>query len=179
AGAVGAVAKRICGSIDIYGNSSRHPYHSINFVTCHDGFTLHDLVSYNHKHNWANGENNRDGWEDNLSYNHGHEGPTNDSHINALRQRQMRNYLTLLLMSQGVPFLTQGDEFGRTQQGNNNAYCQDNEISWVDWTLAEQNAGLLRFTKRMIALRKKYFARSREEFVNRVSSHRLRVRHPH
>jgi glycogen operon protein len=178
AGAVGAVAKRICGSIDIYGNSSRHPYHSINFVTCHDGFTLHDLVSYNHKHNWANGENNRDGWEDNLSYNHGHEGPTNDASINALRQRQMRNYLTLLLISQGVPFLTQGDEFGRTQQGNNNAYCQDNEVSWVDWRLAEQNAGLLRFTRQMIALRKKYFARSREEFVNRVSWHGLRIGNP-
>ena len=117
---------------------------------------LHALgsgVSYNHKHNLANGENNRDGWDDNLSCNCGHEGPTHDAHVNAVRQRQVRNFLTLLLISQGVPFLTQGDEFGRTQQGNNNAYCQDNEISWVDWSLAEKNAGLLRFTRMMIALR--------------------------
>ncbi|HXG11667.1 MAG TPA: glycogen debranching protein GlgX [Gemmataceae bacterium] len=178
AGMAGAAAKRVCGSLDIYGDSSRHPYHSINFITCHDGFTLHDLVSYNHKHNWANGEHNRDGWDQNFSYNHGHEGPTSDPHINALRQRQMRNFLTMLLISQGVPFLTAGDEFGRTQLGNNNAYCQDNEISWVDWNLAERNAGLLRFTRLMIALRKKYFARSREEFVNRVSWHGLRVGEP-
>ena len=137
--------------------AARHatPYHSINFVTCHDGFTLYDLVSYNHKHNWANGEDNRDGWNDNYSYNCGHEGPTDNPHINALRQRQMRNFLTMLLISQGVPLLLQGDEFGRTQQGNNNAYCQDNEISWVDWGLAQKNAGLLRFTRMMIALRKK------------------------
>ena len=107
-GATAAVAKRICGSLDLYGDSSRHPYHSINFVTCHDGFTLNDLVSYNHKHNWANGENNRDGWNDNLSYNCGHEGPTDDRHVNALRQRQMRNFLTLLLISQGVPLPVAG-----------------------------------------------------------------------
>lgn len=178
AGMAGPVAKRICGSLDIYGDSSRHPYHSLNFVTCHDGFTLNDLVSYNQKHNQANGENNRDGFVDGLSYNHGHEGPTNDSEINAVRQRQMRNYLTMLFLSQGVPFLLAGDEFGRTQQGNNNAYCQDNEISWVDWQLAEKNAGLLRFTKMMIALRKKYFARSREEFANRVTWHGLKVGDP-
>ena len=102
------MAKRICGSLDLYGDSSRHPYHSINFITCHDGFTLNDLVSYNRKHNWANGENNRDGWNDNLSYNCGHEGPTDNPHVNALRQRQMRNFLTLLLISQGVPLPVPG-----------------------------------------------------------------------
>ncbi|HYT88135.1 MAG TPA: glycogen debranching protein GlgX [Gemmataceae bacterium] len=177
-GAAAAIAKRICGSLDLYGDSSRHPYHSVNFITCHDGFTLHDLVSYNQKHNWANGENNRDGWDDNLSYNGGQEGPTENVHVNALRQRQMKNYLTLLLISQGVPFILQGDEFGRTQQGNNNAYCQDNELSWVDWSLAQKHAGLLRFTKLMIALRKKYFALSREQFVNRVTWHGMKVGDP-
>jgi glycogen operon protein len=172
------LAKRICGSLDIYGNASRHPYHSINFVTCHDGFTLADLVSFNHKHNEANGENNRDGWNDNFSYNCGHEGPTDNGGINALRQRQMRNFLALLFLSQGVPLLSHGDEFGRTQHGNNNAYCQDNEISWVNWELAKKNAGLLRFTQRMIALRKQYLAMDREEFVNRISWHGTQVGNP-
>jgi isoamylase len=176
--AVSAVAKRICGSLDIYGDSSRHPYHSINFITCHDGFTLNDLVSYQQKQNWANGENGRDGWNENLSYNCGHEGPTSDAYINALRERQMKNFLTLLLISQGVPLLTQGDEFGRTQQGNNNAYCQDNEISWVDWSLAQKNASLLRFTRLMIAMRKQHFALSREQFCNRVSWHGPKVGDP-
>ena len=169
--ATAAFAKRMCGSLDLYGDTSRHPYHSINFVTCHDGFTLHDLVSYNYKHNWANGENNRDGWNDNISYNCGQEGPTDNAVINALRQRQMKNFLTMLFLSQGVPLLLQGDEFGRTQYGNNNAYCQDNEISWVDWNLAERQAGLLRFTRMMIALRKQYFALGREEFISRVRWH--------
>src|SRR5215469_14802777 len=178
AGATANVAKRICGSLDLYGDSARHPYHSVNFITCHDGFTLNDLVSYNFKHNEANGENNRDGWNDNLSYNCGHEGPTDNPHINALRQRQMRNFLTMLLISQGVPLLTAGDEFGRTQQGNNNAYCQDNEISWVDWSLAQKNAGLVRFVRLLIALRKKHFALSREQFVNRVSWHGTKVGDP-
>jgi glycogen operon protein len=177
-GAAAAVAKRICGSLDLYGDSSRHPYHSVNFVTCHDGFTLNDLVSYNLKHNLANGENNRDGWDHNFSYNCGHEGPTTDPHVNALRQRQMRNLLTLLFISQGVPFLLMGDEFGRTQRGNNNAYCQDNEIAWVDWDLAEKNAGLLRFTRMLIALRRRHFALTREQFVNRVSWHGARVGDP-
>src|SRR5262249_27117266 len=152
-----SLAKRICGSLDLYGDSARHPYHSINFVTCHDGFTLNDLVSYNHKHNWANGENNLDGWNDNFSWNCGHEGSAEDEGIACLRQRQMRNFLTMLLVSQGVPLLLQGDEFARSQQGNNNAYCQDNETSWVDWNLAQKNAGLLRFTSMMIALRKQHF----------------------
>jgi isoamylase len=177
-GAAPSVAKRICGSLDLYGDSTRHPYHSVNFVTCHDGFTLNDLVSYNQKHNSANGENSRDGWDHNFSYNCGQEGPTNDGQINALRQRQMRNFLTMLLISQGVPLLSQGDEFGRTQHGNNNAYCQDNEISWIDWNLAQKNAGLLRFTRLLIALRKKYFALGREQFVNRVSWHGTEVGAP-
>jgi glycogen operon protein len=176
-GATAAVAKRLCGSLDLYGGTA-HPYHSVNFVTCHDGFTLHDLVSYDHKHNWANGEHNRDGWNDNISYNCGHEGPTENAAINAVRQRQMRNALTMLFLSQGVPLLLHGDEFGRTQRGNNNAYCQDNELSWVDWGLAEKNAGLLRFTRLLIALRKKHFAVSRERFVNRVSWHGLKVGEP-
>jgi glycogen operon protein len=176
--AAAAVAKRICGSLDLYGDSARHPYHSINFVTCHDGFTLRDLVSYNFKHNEDNGETNRDGWNDNLSYNCGHEGPTDNPHIEALRQRQTRNFLTMLLISQGVPLLTAGDEFGRTQQGNNNAYCQDNEISWVDWSLAQKNAGLVRFTQLLIALRKRHFALSREQFVNRVSWHGTKIGDP-
>jgi glycogen operon protein len=173
-----AVAKRLCGSLDIYGDTARHPYHSINFVTCHDGFTLCDLVSYNHKHNEANGENNRDGWNDNFSYNCGHEGPTDNLAVNALRQRQMRNYLVLLLLAQGVPLLMQGDEFARTQHGNNNAYCQDNETSWVDWDRAQKNAGLLRFTRLMIALRKRYFAMSRDQFISRVCWHGVQVGAP-
>jgi isoamylase len=177
-GSASAVAKRICGSLDLYGDSSRHPYHSVNFITCHDGFTLNDLVTYNRKHNEDNGEDNRDGWDYNHSWNCGVEGPTDSAQITALRQRQIRNFLTLLLISQGVPLLLQGDEFGRTQRGNNNAYCQDNEISWVDWSLAEKNAGLLRFTRLMISLRKRYFAMNREQFVNRVSWHGTRIGEP-
>jgi glycogen operon protein len=178
AGATANVAKRICGSLDLYTESSRHAYHSVNFVTCHDGFTLWDLVSYSRKHNLSNGESDRDGWNDNLSANHGHEGPTQDGHVHAVRQRQARNFLTLLLVSQGVPFLTQGDEFGRTQRGNNNAYCQDNDISWVDWSLAQKNAGLLRFTRMMIALRMRHFALSPERFVQRVVWHGERPNEP-
>src|SRR5207302_11420813 len=127
-GATAAVAKRLCGSQDLHGDSSRHPYHSVNFVTCHDGFTLHDLVTYDHKHNAANGANNRDGSDWNHSWGCGHEGPTDNPHVQALRLRQMKNFLTLLFISQGVPLLLQGDELARTQHGNNNAYCQDNEL---------------------------------------------------
>ena len=172
------VAKRICGSLDIYGDSSRHPYHSINFITCHDGFTMYDLASYTQKHNEANGEANRDGWNENYSWNCGVEGPTTNAEVNAIRQRQIRNMMTMLLISQGVPMLSQGDEFGRTQSGNNNAYCQDNEISWMDWSLAVKNAGLLRFTQMMISLRKQYFALTREQFCNRVSWHGVKVGDP-
>ena len=176
--ATAALAKRICGSLDIYGDSSRHPYHSINFVTSHDGFTLHDLVSYDKQHNWENGEDNRDGCQHNLSWNCGHEGPTDDPDVLALRRRQMKNFLSILLISQGVPFLAHGDEFARTQNGNNNAYCQDNEISWVDWRLVKKNADLLRFTRMMIALRKRHFAMNREEFVNRASWHGTKIGDP-
>jgi isoamylase len=177
-GATASLAKRLCGSIDLYGDTARHSFHSVNFITCHDGFTLHDLVSYNQKHNEANGEHNKDGWHDNLSWNCGHEGPTNDAQVNALRQRQTRTFLTILCVSQGVPLLLQGDEFGRTQYGNNNAYCQDSETSWVDWSLAEKNGGLLRFTRMMIALRKKHFALTRDQFVNQVTWHGTKVGEP-
>jgi glycogen operon protein len=176
--ATAALAKRLCGSFDLYGDQARHPHHSVNFVTSHDGFTLFDLVSYNHKHNWANGEQNLDGWNDNLSFNCGHEGPTENAQVLALRQRQARNLLTLLFVGQGVPLLLGGDEFGRTQLGNNNAYCQDNDISWVDWTLADTNAGLLRFTQHLIALRRRHFALSRQHFVQRVTWHGTRVGEP-
>jgi glycogen operon protein len=178
AGATAAVAKRICGSLDLYGETADHPYHSINFITCHDGFTLNDLVSYNGKHNEANGENNRDGWDANFCCNYGREGPTDNGIINAVRQRQMRNYFTMLLISQGVPFLSHGDEFARTQRGNNNAYCQDNDISWVDWSLTQKHAGLVRYVRLMIGLRKRYFALNREQFLNRVSWHGVKVGDP-
>ena len=133
----GALATRLCGSADLYESTGRLPRHSINFITCHDGFTLWDLVSYNHKHNEANGEDNRDGSNDNCSWNCGVEGPTDDPEVLGLRRRQARNLIATLFLSQGVPMLLAGDEFLRTQHGNNNAWCQDNEISWVDWGLAE------------------------------------------
>src|SRR5699024_9644276 len=130
--------------------SGRSPYASINFICAHDGFCLQDLVSYNDKHNEANQEDNRDGTDHNLSYNYGAEGPTDDPEINATRQRQKRNFIATLLLSQGVPMLLAGDEMGRTQEGNNNAYCQDNEISWQDWTLSRQDLKLLDFTRKLI-----------------------------
>lgn len=153
-GTVSAFATRLMGSPDLYFTSAREPYHSINFVTCHDGFTMNDLVSYNEKHNEANGEENRDGANENLSWNHGVEGPTDDEAINALRLRQHKNFAAVLLLSQGVPMILAGDEMCRTQLGNNNAYCQDNEISWIDWSLAEKNAGMFRFFQKLIAFRK-------------------------
>ncbi|MCA1556912.1 MAG: glycogen debranching protein GlgX, partial [Acidobacteria bacterium] len=134
-GLVDNLAFRLTGSSDLYERSGRSPYASINFVTAHDGFTLRDLVSYNQKHNEANGEDNRDGTDDNISFNYGTEGPTGDPQIEAVRARQQRNFLATLLLSQGVPMLQAGDEMGRTQQGNNNPYCQDNEISWLDWSV--------------------------------------------
>ncbi len=151
-GQIGELAYRLTGSSDLYALSGRRPYASVNFVTAHDGFTLHDLVSYNEKHNEANGENNCDGHGHNLSWNCGVEGPTDDAEINALRERQKRNFLATLILSQGVPMLVAGDEFGRTQHGNNNAYCQDNEISWVDWNLDEEGQQLLQFTRQLIQL---------------------------
>jgi glycogen operon protein len=153
AGAVSKVASRLLGSPDIYGHAQRGPEQSINFVTCHDGFTLNDLVSYNQKHNEVNGEQNRDGMDDNRSWNCGAEGPTDDQAIKALRQRQLKNFMTLTLIAVGTPMLLMGDEVGRTQRGNNNAYCQDNEISWFDWSLYAQNASLHRFVKMTIELR--------------------------
>jgi glycogen operon protein len=145
---LGEFASRVTGSSDLYEASGRRPYASINFVTAHDGFTLHDLVSYNEKHNEANGEENRDGESHNRSWNCGAEGPTDDQGVNALRARQQRNFLATLFLSQGVPMLLGGDEIGRTQGGNNNGYCQDNEISWFDWAGADQS--LLEFTRRLI-----------------------------
>ena len=130
------------------------PEQSINFVTCHDGFTLNDLVSYNEKHNWANGEENRDGHNDNRSWNCGAEGPTDDPHIEHLRQRQIKNFFAITLLSLGVPMLLMGDEVRRTQYGNNNAYCQDNEISWFDWSLLERHAEIYRFASELIRFRK-------------------------
>lgn len=147
-----ALASRVMGSPDIYPKPDREPQRSINFVTCHDGFTLNDVVSYNQKHNEANGENSRDGTDANYSWNCGVEGPSKDAAIEALRLRQIKNFLTVLFVSQGTPMLLMGDEVRRSQQGNNNAYCQDNELSWFDWTLLDKQRGLLRFVKGLIHL---------------------------
>ncbi len=152
-GTISALAARLLGSPDLYGHEEREPEQSINFVTCHDGFTLNDLVSYNGKHNEANGEGNRDGSDDNRSWNCGVEGPTDDPAIEALRQRQIRNFLTINLLALGGPMLLMGDEARRTQQGNNNAYCQDNELSWFDWDLAERNRELRGFVRELISQR--------------------------
>ncbi|MEO8603839.1 MAG: glycogen debranching protein GlgX [bacterium] len=164
-GVVTGLVSRLAGSADLFEHSGRTPAHSINFVTCHDGFTLADLVAYDHKHNEANGESNRDGADDNLSWNGGVEGPTGDPAIAALRRRQVRNFLTLLLCAQGTPMLLAGDEFGRTQHGNNNAYCQDNGVSWVDWSLRQTNADLFRFTKMLIAFRRAHAVLRHGDFL--------------
>ena len=153
---VAEFASRLTGSSDLYENNGRKPYASINFVTAHDGFTLHGLVSYNDKHNEANGEDSRDGESTNRSWNCGAEGPTDDLDIVALREQQKRNFLTTMLLSQGVPMIVAGDEMGRTQGGNNNAYCQDNEISWVDWADVKENSILFDFTARLSALRARH-----------------------
>lgn len=151
---LGEFASRLSGSSDLYEHSGRRPIASINFVTAHDGFTLHDLVSYNDKHNDANGEGGRDGESHNRSWNCGVEGPTDDPQISELRARQRRNFLATMLLSQGVPMLAHGDELGRTQGGNNNGYCQDNEVTWVDWDLDEERLALLEFTRRVVHLRR-------------------------
>jgi glycogen operon protein len=164
-GMAATLATRLSGSADLYQASGRRPLHSINFITCHDGFTLWDLASYNRKHNEANGENNRDGLNENFSWNCGIEGPTDDPQILTLRRRQAKNLFATLLLSQGVPMLLAGDEFLRTQGGNNNAWCQDNEVSWLDWRLTEQNADFLRFAREMIALRKRHPALRRRQFL--------------
>ncbi|MEV6717726.1 glycogen debranching protein GlgX [Lentzea sp. NPDC051208] len=161
---LGEFASRITGSSDLYQDDGRRPYASINFVTAHDGFTLNDLVSYNEKHNEANGEDNQDGESHNRSWNCGVEGPTDDEEILALRRRQRRNLMATMLLSQGVPMIVNGDEFGRTQNGNNNAYCQDNEVSWVDWSLLEANAELAEFTSALAAFRKAHPVFRRRRF---------------
>jgi glycogen operon protein len=164
--AASVVADELCASAQIFNREGRRPWSSINFVTAHDGFTLNDVVTYNEKHNEANREENRDGNDDNRSWNCGVEGVTDDAEINQLRQRQMRNLLATLLFSQGTPMLLAGDEFARTQQGNNNAYPQNNEISWVDWQLAAKNRCLTRFVHKLIRLRHRYPILRRNLFLN-------------
>jgi isoamylase len=170
------IAYRLTGSSDLYRHNGRRPYASINFVTAHDGFTLRDLVSYNQKHNAANGEDNRDGENHNNSFNHGAEGPTTNPAIQKLRARQQRNFLAMLLLSQGVPMLLAGDERNRTQGGNNNAYCQDNEIGWVDWSLDDAGRTLLDWTRRLVRLRSEHPALHRRRFFQDRSIHGRRVR---
>jgi glycogen operon protein len=165
---VGDFASRLTGSSDLYQDDGRHPFASINFITAHDGFTLHDLTAYNDKHNEANLEGNRDGTDDNRSWNCGAEGPTDDPAINALRARQQRNFLTTLLLSQGTPMLLGGDEMARTQGGNNNGWCQDSEISWYDWDVDEAQRDQQEFTKRLIALRKAHPVFRRRRFLHGI-----------
>ena len=169
-GSVKRVADRMVGSPEIYGHKEREAEQSVNFVTCHDGFTLNDLVSYNDKHNEANGEDNRDGANDNRSWNCGVEGPTDDPAVETLRNRQVKNFLTVTLLSLGVPMILMGDEVRRTQGGNNNAYCQDNETSWFDWTLLKKHADVHRFLKLLTARR---LLRGTEHERQRLSLNRL------
>jgi glycogen operon protein len=161
---VAELAYRLSGSSDLYQHNGRRPYASVNFVTAHDGFTLNDLVSYEEKHNEANGENNMDGESHNISVNFGVEGPTDDPEIVAQRDKQKRNFLATLLFSQGVPMILGGDEYGRTQQGNNNAYCQDNEISWFDWEWDDRHRDLFEFTRMLIRARHDYPVLHRRKF---------------
>ncbi len=173
-GVIGAVASRLAGSADIYQQRGQLPINSVNFVTCHDGFTLNDLVSYNQKHNDANGEGNRDGINDNLGWNCGAEGESSDPAVDALRNRQVRNFAAILMLSRGVPMFVAGDEVRRTQGGNNNAYCQDNETNWFDWTLVDKNRDLLRFWQRMIEFRRNHPAlRQRHFFCGAVNDRGL------
>jgi glycogen operon protein len=160
------LAARITASADLFNRRGRKPWASVNFISAHDGFTLNDLVSYNDKHNQANGEDNRDGTSNNHSWNHGVEGPTDDPAIASLRERQKRNMLATLLFSQGTPMILAGDEFGRTQQGNNNAYAQDNEISWVNWDFGNDGKALIRFTERLVALRRQYPVLRQSRFLS-------------
>ncbi|APT92262.1 malto-oligosyltrehalose synthase [Corynebacterium phocae] len=165
---LGEFASRLTGSSDLYGNNDRRPTASINFITAHDGFTLKDLVSYNEKHNAANGEDNRDGESHNRSWNHGEEGDTDNEDVLKLRRRQMRNFMTTLLLSQGTPMIAHGDEFGRTQHGNNNVYAQDNELSWMDWSLLdrEKNANFHKFVQRLINIRRNHPVFRRRRFLD-------------
>jgi len=170
-GMLGLFASRICGSADIYTKSGKGPEGSINFVTCHDGFTLNDLVSYRHKHNATNGQNNHDGANENFSENYGAEGETADARIESIRKRQIKNFLLTLLISRGVPMLLGGDEFRRTQGGNNNPYCQDNETSWYDWRYLEQHREIFRFTRGLIAFRRAHPILSTEQFYTDAEIH--------
>ena len=165
-GQVAEVATRLSGSSDLYGHESRRPYASINFVTAHDGFTMHDLVSYNDKHNEANGEENQDGTDENISWNCGVEGESTDQKIQGLREQQKRNLMATLLLSQGVPMILGGDEIGRTQKGNNNAYCQDNGLSWYDWTREKEQSAFLKFVQKLIAIRKDHPVLLRRNFFH-------------
>jgi isoamylase len=165
-GLIGEVATRIAGSSDLYAAAGKAPGNGVNFVTCHDGFTLFDLVSYDEKHNEANAEQNRDGRDDNFSWNSGIEGPTDDLDIQRLRLRRARNFMAVLLLSQGVPMLTAGDEVLRTQRGNNNAYCQDSALSWLDWSFSPAGREMLRFTRELIALRKRHPSLRRTRFFD-------------
>jgi isoamylase len=165
-GSLGPLATRLAGSSDLYGREGRTPHHSINFACSHDGFTLNDWTSYQHKHNLANGHNNENGDNNNLSINHGVEGPTQNLGIETLRERQMKNVFATLMLSLGVPMVLGGDEFRRTQQGNNNPYCQDNEISWFDWTFIERYAGMLRFAREMISFRQRNPSLRRQSFYS-------------
>ena len=167
-GVAGALAARLAGSHDVFHGAPHGPLASVNYVTCHDGFTLADLVAYDRKHNEANGDGNRDGFDANHSWNCGVEGPTDDPAVLALRRRQVRNLLTLLFVAQGVPMLLAGDEMGRSQRGNNNAWCQDNEIGWIDWSLAAEHADLLRFVRGLIAFRRAHPALRRTTFLDGV-----------
>ena len=162
---VKALAPRLCASADMFNHQGRRPWSCVNFITAHDGFTLNDLVSYNEKHNEANKESNKDGSSNNRSWNCGAEGPTQDAAINKLRERQIRNFLATLLLSQGTPMVLAGDEFGRTQRGNNNAYCQDNEISWFDWQIEDRGKRLIQFFKDLTTLREKYPILRRSRFL--------------
>jgi glycogen operon protein len=175
-GQVAGMASRLSASGDVFNRRGRKPWASVNFLTAHDGFTLHDVVSYNDKHNEANGEENRDGHDHNRSWNHGAEGPTDDAAIRALREQQKRNMLATLVLAQGTPMLLAGDEFGRTQGGNNNAYCQDNEISWVDWTIGEDGEALRAFVRRLTALRHQYPMLRRGRFLTGVYNAEFRVK---
>jgi len=170
-GLVGLFASRICGSADIYSNSGKGPESSINFITCHDGFTLNDLVSYRYKHNEANGQNNQDGTNDDFSDNYGAEGETTDPQIETIRKRQIKNFLLTLFISRGVPMLLGGDEFRRTQSGNNNAYCHDNETSWCDWSFLQKHEQTYRFTRGMIAFRQAHPVLTREQFYSENEIH--------
>lgn len=170
-GITGEVATRISGSEDLYKHSDRNPYHSINFITAHDGFSMMDMVSYQQKHNLENGENNRDGLDENFSLNFGIEGETSRSDILSSRLKQIRNMATILMLSQGTPMLLAGDEFGKTQKGNNNAWCQDNEIFWIDWTLLEENQTLFKFWQKLIEFRKKHpMLRRTNFFTGKINS---------